>query len=380
MLCTIQTLLNQPIFEDATVLAGKSYLDNIINRVSVFDCPVRNSAIDKNIIEHGDLFLSSLDQFINTPDILQEFVCTLIDCKCSALIILDINASLITKDLISRCNHGGLPIIIIDRDIPYAKIMDTINKLIVQRYYHALNESKINMLKLTKLNEIEKRRILESINPKFESFTGVISVKGTTRSAITENELTSLFMRDPSNAYVAYDDYHYFIFSNEQKSRLRKNIEAFSQTLQAYFSDYTAGISTLRSKMEIDLCLSECDQAIDTALFLHKNQVTYDETSLLQLLMKLKDTPELYRYYDSLSSVLNSYKSENDSTLFDTLKTYVQCKGSYHATAKAMGQKETTVRYRMNRLRQILDLEDDIIQFHTCISMLVIISQLMQRE
>ena len=161
MLCTIQTLLNQPIFEDATVLAGKSYLDNIINRVSVFDCPVRNSAIDKNIIEHGDLFLSSLDQFINTPDILQEFVCTLIDCKCSALIILDINASLITKDLISRCNHGGLPIIIIDRDIPYAKIMDTINKLIVQRYYHALNGSKINMLKLTKLNEIEKRRILE---------------------------------------------------------------------------------------------------------------------------------------------------------------------------------------------------------------------------
>ncbi|MCI9475336.1 PucR family transcriptional regulator [Anaerovoracaceae bacterium 41-7] len=377
MLCTVQTLLNQPLFEDAQILAGEAYLDNIINRVSVFDCPVRGSAIDKNIIEHGDLFLSSLDQFIDSPEILLEFICTLIDCKCSALIVLDINASLITEKIMSHCNRGGLPIIMVDRDIPYAKIMDTINKLIVQRYYHALNGSKINMLKRAKLSDIEKLRILESINPKFEQFIGVINTKGTIRSSVTENELTASFMKDSLSAYIVCDDYHYFIFSHSQKSRLKKNIEVFSNTLKSYFSDHTTGVSMLHPNTEIDLCLNECEQAMNTAIFLHENQVTYDETSLLQLLMKLKDAPELYRYYDSMVSAINTYKSENNSTLFDTLRTYVRCQGSYQAAAEAMGQKETTIRYRIGRLRQILNLEDDIVQFHTCASVLVMIEQIM---
>lgn len=379
MLCTIQTLLNQPLFDDAQIMAGEACLDNVINRVSVFDCPVRGSAIDKNIIEHGDLFLSSLDQFIGNPEILLEFICTLIDCKCSALIILDINSSLITENIIAHCNRGRLPIIMVDRDIPYAKIMDTINKLIVQRYYHALNGGKINMLKRAKLSDIEKLRILESINPKFEQYIGVISTKGTIRSSVTENELTALFMKDTLSAYVAYDDYHYFIFSHGQKSRLKKNMETFSNTLNAYFSDHTTGISMLHINTEIDLCLNECEQAANTAIFLHENQVTYDETSLLQLFMKLKDTPELYRYYDSMVSAIGTYQSENNSTLFDTLKAYVRCKGSYHAAAEAMGQKETTIRYRIGRLRQILNLEDDIVQFHTCASVLSIIEQILRK-
>ena len=93
--------------------------------------------------------------------------------------------------------------------------------------------------------------------------------------------------------------------------------------------------------------------------------------------MKLKDSSELYSYYDSLKSLISIYRSENDSTLFNTCKMFVQCKGSYRETANLMGQSEATIRYRINKLRQILGFEDDIVQFHTCITMLTMIDRML---
>lgn len=380
MLCTIQMILEQPLFENAQILAGKSYLNNIVNRLSVFDCPVKDSMLDKNIVEHGDLFLSGLDQFTENPQALKKFISILTNMRYSALIITDENPSLITPDVVKQCNRGSLPVIMIDRNISYASIMNTINKLTVQKYYHALNASKLTNLKTGKLNSLEKKRILNSINPKFGEFICLITVQGSTHSPITENDLTAFFMKRPRDIYINHDNIHYFIFSDDTRHSLLKNRDTFRKALGLYFSDYIAGISLAHPIMEINFCFSESDLAMDTARFLHENQVVYDVNSLLQLLMKLKDTQELYRYHDSLIATINAYKSENDTTLFDTLHQYVLCKGSYRETAAAMNQRETTIRYRMNRLRQILGLEDDIVQFHTCITVLVIINQLMQRD
>lgn len=380
MLCTIQMILEQPLFENARVLAGESFLGNIVNRLSVFDCPVKDSIIDKNIVEHGDLFLSGLDQFVENSQALANFITILTDMRCSALIITDENPSLITSAIIKQCNHKGLPIIMVDRNISYASIMDAINKLTVQKYYHALNASKLTNLRTGKLSNTEKIRILDSINPKFEDFICLITVRGVTYSSMTENDLTALFMKRTKDVYINHDNIHYFLFSDDIKYNLQKDRDTFCKSLNQYFADYIAGISSLQPKREINLCFSESDLAMDTARFLGKNQVVYDANSLLQLLMKLKDTDELYRYHDSMLATINTYKSENDMTLFDTLRQYVRCKGSYHATAEAMGQRETTIRYRINRLRQILDLEDDIVQFHTCITVLVIIDQLLQKR
>lgn len=380
MQCTIRTILELPYLEDASLLAGRNFLDNIINRLSVFDCPVKESMLDKNIIEHGDLFLSGLDQFKNDPDMFSTFISLLIDNRCSALIVTDENPHLITPDIITKCDTLGLPLIMVNHDIPYAAIMDAIHQLSIQQYYHAVNGSKLDSLKTNKLNDMEKKRILDSINPKFSTFICLITVQGMAFSSMTGNDLTSTFLNRPKDAYIFHDNIHYFMLSNETKLALQKTVATFRGTLNKFFSSYTAGISSIHSKVYIDICFEEAELATDTAFYLRESQVEYDNSSLLQLILKLKDTNALYRYHDSLLSTINAYKSENDTTLFDTLRQYVLCKGSYHDTAEAMGQHESTIRYRINRLRQILDLEDDIIQFHACISMLVIIDTLIPRK
>ena len=170
------------------------------------------------------------------------------------------------------------------------------------------------------------------------------------------------------------------MLSHDTRAELEKAQDVFCKSLVSYFTNYAAGVSSIHPKKEVDMCIDEGLLAMDTAYYLHEPQIRYDNRSLLTLIMKLKDSSELYSYYDSIKSLISIYKSENDSTLFDTCKTWVFCKGSYSETAKLMGQSEATVRYRINKLRQILGFEDDILQFHTCVIMLAMIDRLIEHS
>lgn len=377
MLCTIELILKQPLFEQAKILAGEKYLDNVVNRTSVFDCSVKSGVFDKSILKKGDLFISGLDQFATQPQELTKFIQVLVNFKCSALVITDENANLITEDIKEQCNKGKLPLIMVSWTVSYASIMETINNIIIQKYYHILNGNKLNVLHTGKLNDAEKKRVLESINPKFEKLLQLIIVRGTLHSPMMENDLMGYFLKRKKDVYIFHDNLHYFLLSHDREEELGQGQIIFCRSLEQYFTNYTAGVSAIHPKKEADLCLDEGLLALDTAYYLQEQRIVYDNRSLLTLIMKLKDSSELYSYYDSLKSLISIYRSENDSTLFDTCKLFVQCKGSYSETARLMGQSEATIRYRINRLRQILGFEDDIVQFHTCITMLTMIDRML---
>lgn len=377
MLCTIELILKQPLFENAKILAGEKYLANVVNRTSVYDCSIKSGIFDKSIVKKGDLYISGLDQFAAQPQELTKFIQVLVNFQCSALIITDENANLITEDIKEQCNKGKLPLVMVSWTVSYASIMETINNLIIQKYYHILNGNKLNVLHTGKLNDAEKKRVLESINPKFKKLLQIVIVRGNLHSPMMENDLMAYFLKRQKDVYIFHDNLHYFLISHDSEEELNQIQTIFCNYLEQYFSNYTAGVSAVHPKKEVNLCLDEGLLALDTAYYLQEKRIVYDNKSILTLIMKLKDSSELYSYYDSLKSLISIYRSENDSTLFNTCKMFVQCKGSYSETANLMGQSEATIRYRINKLRQILGFEDDIVQFHTCITMLTMIDRML---
>lgn len=377
MLCTIELILKQPLFENAKILAGEKYLANVVNRTSVYDCSIKSGIFDKSIVKKGDLYISGLDQFAAQPQELTKFIQVLVNFQCSALIITDENANLITEDIKEQCNRGKLPLIMVSWTVSYASIMETINNIIIQKYYHIFNGNKLNEIHTGKLNDAEKKRVLESINPKFKKLLQIVIVRGNLHSPMMENDLMAYFLKRQKDVYIFHDNLHYFLISHDSEEELNQIQTIFCNYLEQYFSNYTAGVSAVHPKKEVNLCLDEGLLALDTAYYLQEKKIVYDNKSILTLIMKLKDSSELYSYYDSLKSLISIYRSENDSTLFNTCKMFVQCKGSYSETANLMGQSEATIRYRINKLRQILGFEDDIVQFHTCITMLTMIDRML---
>lgn len=56
-------VLNAPLFKNIKILSGKTGLDRIVKRASVFDAPFKEDVLEKDILAPGDFFITSLLQF-----------------------------------------------------------------------------------------------------------------------------------------------------------------------------------------------------------------------------------------------------------------------------------------------------------------------------
>lgn len=139
---------------------------------------------------------------------------------------------------------------------------------------------------------------------------------------------------------------------------------------------FSMGIGMVHDLLDITSCLREANLLLDAAASLNINILEYSSDSFFQLILLLKESPELYRYYSSFLEKLNAFDSENGNILFLTVKEFVICKGSYSDVAAHMNQHENTIRYRINKVRQLFNMEDDLISFYNTISVLSAIDAL----
>lgn len=380
MYITVRSILKEPVFEDAKVLSGKQFLENKVSRVSVFDCPFTPSVLEAGIIKAGDLFLSGLNQFADRPEQLVEFLTLLAKAKSSALFITDEHPSLISSDIVALSDKLELPIIEFQEDIPYAVIMDTINKLTILEFRHAINGLWLNRLLFENISAKDRLDVLHSINPKFKHFMQIFMLKGKNNSITTQNELLTLFASKDKDSYIYYHDVHYFLLSDSSESSLQKKTQTYKQFLPQFFTDYAMGISMIHDIAEAVSCLRESKLLLDVADTLHFSVLEYASDSLFQLILPLKDTPALNHYRDIFIQKLHANESENGSVLFTTMKEFVLCKGSYTQTASNLNQHENTIRYRINKIRQMFQMEDDPISFYSTISMLTMIDSFYEQE
>ena len=50
-------VLNAPLFKNIKILSGKTGLDRIVKRASVFDAPFKEDVLEKDILAPGDFLL-----------------------------------------------------------------------------------------------------------------------------------------------------------------------------------------------------------------------------------------------------------------------------------------------------------------------------------
>ena len=306
MYITVRSILKEPVFEDAKVLSGKQFLENKVSRVSVFDCPFTPSVLEAGIIEAGDLFLSGLNQFTDRPEQLNIFLSLLANANCSALFITNEHSMLITPDIAALSDRLGLPIIEFQEDIPYAVVMDTINKLTILEFRHAINGLWLNRLLFENISSKDRLDVLHSINPKFEHCMQIFMLKGKSNSISTQNELFTLFAAKDRDSYIYYDDVHYFLLSDSSESALQKKMQTYKQFLPQFFTDYSIGISMIHNIAEAVSCLRESKLLLDIAGTLHYSVLEYASDSLFHLVLPLKDTPALNHYRDNFLKKLHA--------------------------------------------------------------------------
>jgi DNA-binding PucR family transcriptional regulator len=79
----------------------------------------------------------------------------------------------------------------------------------------------------------------------------------------------------------------------------------------------------------------------------------FDDLGVYRILAEVEDLKGIERFVQDWLGLLLNYDAKKGSELVTTLSRYLECGGSYDATAKALSVHRSTLKYRLQRIREI---------------------------
>ncbi|MGF6376992.1 hypothetical protein M2140_002071 [Clostridiales Family XIII bacterium PM5-7] len=382
MYVQLEEILKNEMFSHVEIVAGEKGLDRKVKRISVFDCPCDENLIERNILIEGDAFITSLEQFKYEVENINEYIDTLIKTESAGLfIITDDMKHVLTEEILQKCNDANYPLIIILDDIPYAAIIDTVNKYIAIDNLNSLIMLKLDKIMYGNISNSEKMEVLYSINPNIERFIHVIAVDGEFNSDIAQMEFYTHYLKQKADIYARGNHRLYFVLSHDDKKSLKHHSDATSIRLSEFLDNPVIGYSRICNRKDIGNALEEAKRALDTAKTMAMTSQTYNPMSVLQLLLLVRDTQEAHDYYKAYVEIVKANVSEESlSEILLTIETYVALSGNYTEVAKALNQHENTIRYRVNKVKNALGMEKDNVKFHEAIAVAAKLRTLINEE
>jgi len=105
--------------------------------------------------------------------------------------------------------------------------------------------------------------------------------------------------------------------------------------------------------------VEEAEQALllGRQLFGTERVVAFSDLGVYRLLVRLRETPELWTFYRETLSALAAYDQKQDGELIKTLEAYFNHLGNLRATSEALHVHRNTLLYRLERIKQISGLD-----------------------
>ncbi|WP_432661923.1 PucR family transcriptional regulator [Wukongibacter baidiensis] len=364
---TVKKILKLDIFKSVEGIAGETGLNKIIKRVSVIDCPVDEELLDNNIVVQGDFFISNFFVVKDSVDDMVKMVKFLVQSKSSGICILNQYIDKLPKEVVDVANENSYPIFLIDMDIPYADIIRDIMEVIIQNKEDTINEMKIdNILNLEK-DENQIERIAYEINNNFIENIATIYIKD-----FPYDRKNHYFIED-INSIKYYSALKYrngiliiLSFDKNNKKHINNQFNSIIKQFRSIHEESIIGISNTYNKLgKLRNCIIESLVSCNFSEIFNRNIVYYKELGIYKLLALLTDKVELEEFYNKIILPLKKYDEKYNSDLLETAIKFIANDGDYKKIANAMFQHENTIRYRITKIKQILDMEDKNIEFYS---------------
>ena len=111
---------------------------------------------------------------------------------------------------------------------------------------------------------------------------------------------------------------------------------------------------------EFHLSIQEALYASQYARLFGENPVCFQQMGIYQILLPYCRNPWLEQYCRSILDPIREFDRRYDGELFRTAELYVKKNGDVKAVAGELHLHRNTIRYRMNKIRELVGGEGDI--------------------
>lgn len=381
----VRELLDSSIMRNSRVLSGENGVNKTIKRISVYDCPVRDDVLDRKILKRGDFLITSLFFQKSSSKLIREFIEMLNGAGCCGICVSNQYLTELPDEVLEFSNEIEFPIIQFDLTVPYADIIETTMELIITNQNYLINELRVDRLLKEKLLPAEVRDIAFNINPNFKENNCVIFIEG---FALKDKNTSLKYLLDYFNINSDYSAFYYkksiMIIATFSKANVKVEksmINAALKEIDAYLKDYRIGISDIHNSIcELNMAISESIFASKNSKLFNEKLCSYSEIGVNRLLIPILEHKEMEKFYEMIIEPIASYDRQFNSELLDTITSFVKNDGNYKKTAEEFFQHQNTIRYRINKVKSILNMENSDIKFYESISLAVRIGALIKNK
>ncbi len=367
MALTVREVWQMDKFKSFRLVAGRNGLDNEIENIGILDYEY---AVEDEELQQKWAFgrkgfvISSLLFAKDHPERILNAFCGLVRDHVSALAIKTVCYQELPEEAIRYADENNLPIFLFGRDDAYfEEIVFEIKEKITGWNDAKKIEKQVDLLVRGDLGEEDRKNLLHKIVKVWKTWYLVIYEKYLTD--IKESEIIRRTRR--LNDIVAEEGcalfYHHgilLLLTDEKKENLRRYRNYLLGTKILGEEEAFFGIGEMHTKSsEIRQAITESIYAQRYGLLKNEKRTFFDKIGIYKILLPYYEENWMRNYSVNILEKVISFDRENDGELFDTLRILVDVCGDIQAVSEKMHVHKNTIRYRVNRAREILNMEED---------------------
>lgn len=363
MSLTVADVLSLDAFKTFRLVAGEKGLSRELNLVGILDYEV-DDIINENF-KAGEFVLTNLMSIKDDLSKLEEMVARLIHVQSAGFAIKTIYVSEIPAAVIELCNREGYPLFLFE-DTFVEVIITSVNDLLRAREAEEHFESQIDRILSGDMNKYGVRQAALMLHRGFGEFVLTAYVKAGEHQKAKAVPVTDRWgfhagtVLDRRHRCLAYRGGHLVIVTSDSADvqALRPAMNHALNQL-GFDREKVIGYSRAGQKLDrLDLSIQEALYAHETASLYQLSSLSFSEMGLDRMLLPVKDNPWVMAYYESVMDPIISYDQKNGTDLLRTAVVYILSGGDIKRSADRLFQHGNTVRYRMERIRQLISSQE----------------------
>ena len=351
MSITMRDILQIEELQDASVLAGNKGMNKIICRIATIEKPfVDHPDYCYRVVKPHDIYFSKLYAFHNEEEKLFAELDFMHETDCSGLITHKEEIAVLNEEFLKKADAYSIPIIAINNSVGLTELTYHIINLIIKDGVAQIQKANLENLLAKGATEEEYQQQIVDITGVLHPFVQSIFVK-------TEDKVSlNAFHVYPEDLLLPMFDGMLYFMNCKSEQQLAEKKKSFLHKVKSTSSAYRVGVGGVHENTSIKRTILESLHAFSFADFLKKENCEYFSLREYILLLELNKSECLKDWRDMFYDPLKEYDMNAKLDLIHLMELFVKKEGDYACIGNELHIHETTVRYRLNKIYEILNL------------------------
>lgn len=345
------------------LVAGQWGLNRSIERVGILDYEyVKNI---KGQFVQGEFILSSFLFAKDDVSLLDMAIRSLIEDNVACLAIKNIYYDELPAEVIDYADKKGFPIFIFDNSVFFEDIITEITDIVRSVDKYAQMEAKVDMILHKNSSKTLIRELAMEINGSFNENFIVLYLKEkrytSNKNIINILEKYKQDSHSKGDAALKYRDGILGIITSKKTDMIdwNKAVYDFISSMNINSDKFYIGIGENHFAInDLNIGIAESLNAMRICEINSQDMIFYENIGIYKILLPYMNEHWINDFCLNHILPLKHYDEKNGTEIFHTAFSYIENDGNIKETARTLFLHENTIRYRINKVKEILNMQN----------------------